>query len=278
MREDMALIGNDRIVGRVRENGVLEDAFFPSIGVHRHVLRSQFGVYLEQRRRMAWLAEDWEHSQDSVESASVCETVFRRPGGLEARLLDFVPPAPDVFVRFLEVRNLRRFPQSVAIVHAEAAALQESAGGFGSHAVYVNRQGRVLRYRGRPFHHRHEAPCCVLIGADPPPEEFQAGRSFALYGEDVDAFHDAADGRLQGNSLCGGENDGATSAFLWRGTIPPGGRLQTRVILAGGAHPREAEDRLKAAEARHMEEMLDETRRKQRRTVAAPAAVGASRG
>ncbi|HTE17688.1 MAG TPA: glycoside hydrolase family 15 protein [Armatimonadota bacterium] len=258
-REDVALVGNSRVVGRVRNNGVLEDVFFPSKGFHRHILRSQFGVYLCQRRHMAWLADDWSQGQEYLEDTFVAEGLFQHAAGLEARLLDFVPPENDVFVRYLEVRNVREVPLTVAIVHAEAAALEENATDFGFNAAYVNRQKRVLRYRGHPYDNAREAHCCVLVSGSPAPDEFQVGRSYAPYGEDTDAFHDAADGRLQGNSLCSGQQDGATSAFLWRGTLTPGGRILVQVTLAGGMTTREAEERLKRAEAESAQDLLDQT-------------------
>lgn len=261
MPEDVALVGNDRILGRVKSNGVLEEVFFPSKGFHRHIIRSQFGVYLERRREMAWLADGWTQTQEYLENTFIVETLFQHSAGLEARLLDWTPAGHDVFIRYLEVRNLRASPQEIAIVHAEASALEENTGDFGFNCAYINRQKRVLRYRGHPFDNAREAHCCVLIGASPEPDEFQVGRSYAEHGEEVDAFLDARDGKLQGGSLCTGSPDGATSAYLWRVTLPPGGSARIRVALAGGAHTREAEDRLRQAEAVSAPALLDETRR-----------------
>lgn len=261
MAEDVALVGNDRVLGRVRANGVLEDVFFPSKGFHRHILRSQFGVYLFGSERMEWFAQNWPPHQEYLEDTFVAETQFRHPEGLEARLLDFVPPGLDVFIRHLELRNTRSAPQSVAVVHAEASALEENIGEFDYNSAYVNRSRRVMRYRGHPFDNTREAHCCVLVEGTPEPHEFQVGRSFCESGRECDAFFDAGDGRLEGNELCSGEKAGATTAMLWRLNVAPGQTVKITVVLAGGSNTREAEECLRRFAETRLETHLDQTRR-----------------
>ncbi len=268
MPQDVALVGNARILGRVRPDGVLDDAFFPSKGFHHHILHSQFGVYLYEEGRATWLASDWSGRQTYLEDTFVVQGMYRHEADLEARLLDFVPPQHDVFVRIFEIRNRSNRPRELGVLHAEAAALEENHGDFGFNAAYVDRQHRVLRYRGHPFDNTREAHCCLLVGASPPPNEFQVGRSYEEEGPHADAFHDAADGALSGNALCPGSREGATSAYLWRVTLPPGGSARFYVYLAGGADTRDAEERLDKAIVEGAEALLDASRLDSRRWIA----------
>src|SRR4051794_27124334 len=106
--EDVALIGNDRIIARVRCNGVLEDAFFPAKGFFGHIRRSQFGVHLRDPGQTSWLSEDWVGAQEYLEDTFIAEGLFsHEASGLEARLIDLVPPDQDVFIRSLTLRNTR---------------------------------------------------------------------------------------------------------------------------------------------------------------------------
>jgi oligosaccharide amylase len=273
MPEDVGLIGNAQVLGRVRSNGVLEDVFFPSKGYSRHILRSQFGVHLGPEGGLVWLGDGNTSSQDYLEDTFVVEGLYGLGEGIQARLQDFVPPEHDVFVRWLEVRNSGVVAREIRIVHAEAAALEENRAEFGFNQAYVNRRRRVLRYRGHPFDNAREAHCCVLIGAEPAPESFQVGRSFVHDGELEDAFRDAEDGELRGNGSCVGHEEGATSAFQWCVRLPPGGSARIRVILAAGTDTSDAERTLAAAELHSTQELLDRTRKSWRAWLrtAAPA-------
>lgn len=245
--ESPSLVGNERLRGRVRSNGVLEDVFFPSREIRRYSPRSQFGVFSERRRQLTWLAEGCTREQRPLDGMSGVETSVEHPDGIEARLVDFVPGGHDVFVRVLELRNPLSYPKRLAVIHAEAAALETGDGDLCLDAAYVNRQRRVLRYRRQSPQRPSAGGYCVLIHGSPRPDEYQVGRAFARYGPDLDSFHDALDGRLQGNDLCSGSEDGSTSAFLWHLELAPGATARVGVYFSGGATTHEAEKRLDGA-------------------------------
>ena len=260
MIADFGLVGNGAMSAKVRADGVMTEAFYPSIGFFRHIIQSQFGVYVREEARCFWFAnEDFQVEQRYLEDTNVLQTSFIRPG-LRAQILDFVHPEHCGAVRILEVQNTGDVPLTLDLFHVEASSVADHKGEFGYNVGYYNRLGdHVVRYRGHPWANAVEAQIVWLISGLPRPDSYQCGVSYQEEGGGIDAFLDVQDGELQENRYAFGDPTGTTSALLWRREVKPGQTCSTSVLIVGGMSLFDAEDTLNALRAQHPDQLLGET-------------------
>ena len=260
MIADFGLVGNGAMLARVRADGVMTEAFYPSIGFFRHIVQSQFGAYLRDREQPLWFsASDFAVEQRYLEDTNVLETSFARPG-LEASVIDFAHPELNCLVRTLRVRNTGEEPLPLSLFHAEASSVADHKGEFGYNVAYYNRlANHVVRYRGHPWDNAVEAQVVCLISGLPQPESYQCGVSYQEEGEGLDAFQDCRDGRLQENRYAFSYPSGTTTALLWRKSVEPGESASVTVLLAAGMSLFDAEDTLAAASGHKPDQLLGET-------------------
>src|SRR5689334_13081797 len=119
MIADFGITGNGQVLAKVRGDGALTEAFYPSIGFFRHIIQSQFGARFAASGETFWFSGETEHNQRYLEGTNVLETAYAR-GGLSARVLDFVHPVNAAIVRTLEVENTTDEGIEVALFHTEA--------------------------------------------------------------------------------------------------------------------------------------------------------------
>ncbi len=260
MIPDFGLIGNGAMLARVRADGVLAEAFYPSIGFFRHLIQSQFGCFLEEEGRHLMLASpEFQREQRYLEDTNVLQTQAVRPG-LEASLLDFIHPRFNCMVRTLEVRNTGDRPLTLALYHGEASSVADHRAEFGYNVAYYNRlDNHVVRYRGHPWDNAIEAQVVLLFSGVPQPDGYQCGVSYQDEGEGLDAFRDAEDGRLRENRYAFGYPTGVTSALLWKRTLAPGESAHATVLIAAGTDLFDAEDTLESVAVRSPDQLLGET-------------------
>ncbi|HEU4754351.1 MAG TPA: hypothetical protein VFU47_14675, partial [Armatimonadota bacterium] len=260
MTSDYGLVGNGELLAKVRADGAMTEAFYPSIGFFRHVIQSQFGIHVREQGQCLWLSPpDFQVEQRYLEDTNVLQTSYLRPG-LRAQILDLVHPELSGVIRTLEVHNTGSVPITADIFHTEASSVADHKGEFGYNVAYFNRLGNhVVRYRGHPWNSAVEAQVVWLIAASEPADSYQCGVSYQETGEGLDAFLDVQDGALQENRYAFGDPTGTTSALLWRRELKPGESASVTVLIVAGMSLFDAEDALNALRARHPDQLLGET-------------------
>lgn len=260
MIPDFGLVGNGEMLARVRADGTMTEAYYPSIGFFRHIIQSQFGVYIHGRDECLWLTSpDFQVEQRYLEDTNVLATTFVRPN-LWAQIVDFVHPEFSGATRMLEIRNTGSSPLKLAIFHAEASSVEDHKGQFGYNVAYFNRLGyHAVRYRGHPWDNAVESQIVWLISGEPEPTSFQCGVSFEEHGEHLDAFVDVRDGRLRENRYAFGDPTGTTTALLWERELAPGQSTKISVFFVPGMNLFDAEDALERVKGRHPDQLLGDT-------------------
>lgn len=260
MSNDFGVIGNGTLLAKVGTDGVMSEAYFPSIGFFRHIIQSRFGIYHPAEGHLSWLnTPEWEPDQRYLDETNVLETRGKR-GNLRASVFDFVHPELSCVIRTLEVRNVGDTPVEISLVHAEASSVADHKGEFGNNVTYYNRlRNHFVCYRGHPWDNAVEAQIVWLVAAEPPADSYQCGASYQDAGASMDAFFDATDGALQENRYVFGFPNGTTSGFLWRRHLEPGAATSVSVRMVPGTDLFDAEDSLAAVGARHPEQLYGET-------------------
>jgi glucoamylase len=260
MIADFGVVGNGEMLAKVRADGAMTEAYYPSIGFFRHIIQSQFGVYIREKEQCFWFTSpDFQVEQRYLEDTNVLQTSYIRPE-MRAQILDFVHPELCGAVRILEVHNTGPTPLTLDLFHAEASSVADHKGEFGYNVAYYNRLGNhVVRYRGHPWNNAVEAQAVWLIAGAPQPDTYQCGVSYQESGEGLDAFLDVRDGKLQENRYAFADPTGATSGLMWHRTVEPGKTTSVAVFLVAGMSLFDAEDILNGLRARHSDQLLGET-------------------
>lgn len=260
MIPDFGLVGNGEMLARVRADGTMTEAYYPSIGFFRHIIQSQFGVYHKDRDECLWFsAPDFQIEQRYLEDTNVLATTFTRPH-LWAQIVDFIHPDLTSAVRTLEVRNTGSSTVHLSLFHAEASSVEDHKGQFGYNVAYFNRLGyHAVRYRGHPWDNAVESQVCWLIGGFPEPASFQCGVSYEEHGAHLDAFVDVRDGKLHENRYAFGDPTGTTTALMWNRDLKPGESTKVSVYFVPGMSLFDAEDSLEKVQARHPDQLQGDT-------------------
>lgn len=260
MSSDFGLVGNGELLARVRADGAVTEAYYPSIGFFRHIIQSQFGAYVREKEHCFWFsAPECQTEQRYLEDTNVLLTRCMRPG-LSAQIRDFVHPEQPAIIRLLEVRNTGGEPLTLDLFHTEASSVADHKAEFSYNVAYYNRLGNhIVRYRGHPWNNAVESQVVWLVSGLPAPESFQCGVSYQEEGDGVDAFLDVQDGELQENPYAAGEPSGTTSALMWRRQLLPGETVSVSVIIVAGMSLFDAEERLAAVAGHPPDRLLGET-------------------
>lgn len=257
MIPDFGLIGNGEMLARVRADGTMTEAYYPSIGFFRHIIQSQFGVRFGEKEQCVWFGQpEFQTEQRYLEDTNVLQTSFRRPD-LRAHLVDFVHPEMPAAVRILEVQNTSGAALTLDLFHTEASSVADHKGEFGYNVAYYNRlANHVVHYRGHPWNNAVEAQGVWLVAGWPAPDGYQCGVSYQESGDAQDAYLDVRDGALQKNRYAFGDPTGTTTALMWRRRLEPGETASVSVHLVAGMALFDAEDTLNAVRARHPDQLL----------------------
>lgn len=175
---------------------VARDLTWPHVGTPNHLLGRKIRLAVWADGTLSWTDDgSWEIAQRYEPETLVGRTSLRSGGlGVELNLTDAVDPVDPIWVRRIEVKNLRRFERTVKLFMTHDLDLGQSD--VGNTAFFEPFSGVVVHYRG---------PHYAAIRFEPGPFEFVAGiKGFnGLEG----TWRDAEDGVLTGNPIAQGSVD-----------------------------------------------------------------------
>ncbi len=182
-------MGNRSTLVTIGKNGELRHLFWPSHNYPQHVRGSLPGVAfkLDGKEGFSWLTDDpWIRKQRYLPDSTILETAFAHPQGIQAKATDFVLPNRDALVRVFEVTNNNAAPIDASFLYYNDFDIAETP--VGDACYYDEKRDAIVSYKRNYW---------FAIGSDRHSSAHQCG----VHEEGSDAFVDAKDGNLSGNSL-----------------------------------------------------------------------------
>src|SRR6058998_1042749 len=225
-----APMGNRSTLITIGKNGELRHLFWPSHNYPQHVRGSLPGILVGRNgnESFSWLTDDpWIRKQRFLPDSTILETSFANPDGIQVKATDLVLPSKDALVRIFEVVNGGSEALKISFLYYNDFDIAETPSGDACY--YDEKTDSVVSYK------RHY---WFTYGADKPSSQHQCG----VHEEGSDAFVDAKDGQLVGNSLALHAGvKGVNSCLKWDlGELNPGAREQLVVLMSFGHNKQQA--------------------------------------
>ncbi len=182
-------MGNRSTLVTIGKNGELRHLFWPSHNYPQHVRGSLPGILSkgDGRESFNWLTDEpWIRKQRYLPDSTIVETVFSHPHGIHVKATDFVLPDRDALIRVFEVANNNVESVDASFLYYNDFDIAETP--LGDACYYDEQKDAVLSYKRNYW---------FVFGADRRSTAHQCG----VHEEGSDAFVDAKDGNLSGNSL-----------------------------------------------------------------------------
>src|SRR5260370_480033 len=198
---------------------------------------------------LSWLTDDpWIRKQRFLPDSTILETSFANPDGIQVKATDLVLPNKDALVRIFEVVNGASEPSKISLLYYNDFDIAETP--LGDACYYDEKTDSVVSYK------RHY---WFAYGADKPSSQQQCG----VHEEGSDAFVDAKDGQLGGNSLALHAGlKGVNSCLKWDlGELNPGLREQLVVLMSFGHNKQQALEILEDSRHSSLAEMVNDVNR-----------------
>lgn len=230
------VLGNGRLHVGLNDFGLVHDLYFPHVGFENHAagkdLRHKIGVWVDGH--ISWLDEDknWKFSFSYPHAALIGLSEMTNDHiGIKLVLQDTVDAHIDVFMRNIEIHNLREETRDVRIFMHQAFAIGDSRSNTDT-GQYLPDSNAIMHYRGNRV--------LVVSGtheSGAPFDQFTVG----LFGiENHEGSHrDADDGELSFGVVEHGRVD---SALRFRFEMPPESSQRIHYWIACGESMRDALD------------------------------------
>src|SRR3989454_986881 len=246
-----APMGNRSTLVTIGKNGELRHLFWPSHNYPQHVRGSLPGILVGRNgnESFSWLTDDpWIRKQRFLPDSTILETSFANPDGIQVKATDLVLPNKDALVRIFEITNGGSEPSKVSFLYYNDFVIAQSP--LGDACYYDEKTDSVVSYK------RHY---WFAYGADKPSSQHQCG----VHEEGSDAFLDAKDGQLGGNSLALHAGvKGVNSCLKWDlGDLNPGTREQLVLLMSFGHNKQQAFEILEDSRQISLAEMVNEVNR-----------------
>src|SRR6266705_2150662 len=246
-----APMGNRSTLITIGKNGELRHLFWPSHNYPQHVRGSLPGILAGRNgsESFSWLTDDpWIRKQRFLPDSTILETSFANPDGIQVKATDLVLPSKDALVRIFEVVNGGSEGLKISFLYYNDFDIAETPSGDACY--YDEKTDSVVSYK------RHY---WFAYGADKPSSQHQCG----VHEEGSDAFVDAKDGHLGGNSLALHAGvKGVNSCLKWNlGDLPQGAREQLVLLMTFGHNKQQALDILEEARQSSLAEMVNDVNR-----------------
>src|SRR2546430_16278172 len=246
-----APMGNRSTLITIGKNGELRHLFWPSHNYPQHVRGSLPGILAGQNgsESFSWLTDEpWIRKQRFLPDSTILETSFANPDGLQVKATDLVLPRKDALVRIFEVVNAGSDSSKVSFLYYNDFDIAETP--LGDACYYDEKTDSVVSYKQHYW---------FTYGADKPSSQHQCG----VHEEGSDAFVDARDGQLGGNSLALHAGvKGVNSCLKWDlGELNPGAREQLVVLMSFGHNKQQALEILEDSRQSSLAEMVNDVNR-----------------
>lgn len=212
MPRDLA-IGNGSMLVNFDEKYLIRDFYYPHVGLYNHVsgARCHFGIWVDGE--FSWIKDSgWERDLGYAKSTLVTDVKLRNEAlGIELRCADCVDFYRPIYLRRVEVRNLRDTPRNVRLFFHQDFDI------FGDHigdTAYFDPKPRSLIHYKRKLWFWIDLQKPSGFGWD----AFAIGESSV--GGLEGTWRDAENGELGGNLVSQGSVDSTGAAYL---ELPAGG-------------------------------------------------------
>jgi len=216
-----APMGNRSTLITIGKNGELRHLFWPSHNYPQHIRGSLPGLFLQGDKEdsFSWLTDSpWMRKQRYLADSTILETVFSHPSGILAKSTDLVLPDKDALLRVFEITNGSGEERHVSLLYYNDLDIAETP--QGDACYYDDKMDAIVSYKRNYW---------FVFGSDRQSSSHQCG----VHEEGSDAFVDASDGNLSGNSLAlHAAMKGVNSCLKWDlGNLSQGRREQLMLFL-----------------------------------------------
>jgi len=213
-------VGNGSLLITFDEHYRVRDVYFPHVGQENHSegLPFRFGIWVDGE--FSWVeAETWERSLKYLPDTLVTDVTLRNDTlGIEIACNDAVACDTNVFVRRVEVRNLRPHIRNARVFLHHDFRIYENP--VGDTAFYDPASRSLIHYKK----HRY-----FLINTAPHFDSFATGRK--AFGEMEGTWRDAEDGELSGGAITEGSVDSTVGVHF---DLAPGSSYEFYYWMAAG--------------------------------------------
>jgi len=203
----------------------IRDIYFPHIGQENHSQGHpfKFGVWVDGR--FSWMAPEWEKDLRYRDNSLVTDVLLKNEAlGLELRCSDAVDIDSNIYIKKIEVTNLRGVERQVRLFFSHDFHLYGND--IGDTAYFDPRTRSIIHYKAN----RYFLICCSAeekYGVD-----YYACGDKELPGREG-TWKDAEDGKLSGNPISWGSADSAIGIWL---DLPSNGKAEAFYWIAAGTH------------------------------------------
>src|SRR6266705_4029223 len=244
-----APMGNRSTLITIGKNGELRHLFWPTHNYPQHVRGSLPGIICGkgQSESFSWLTDDpWTRRQRYLPDSTILETSFiDNRNGFEVRATDFVLPGRDALVRVFEIANKNLAPIDTSFLYYNDFDIAETP--IGDACYYDQRSDTIVSYKRNYW---------FAFGGERRSSAHQCG----VHEDASDAFVDAKDGRLSGNSLAlYSGTRGVNSCLKWDlGSLNPGVKEQLVLLMCFAHNKQDALSLIDTARKSSLPEMVND--------------------
>lgn len=187
---EQGVIGNGQMLATIGKRGELRHLFWPTIDYPQHVLGSLPGIFYSNKStgKFGWLTDfPWKQRQEYVADTNILSTFFQNSeAGLSVTATDFVLSDANVLIRNFLFRKRSVDDVFLRFFYYNDLAISET--NIDDAAYYLPQECAIIHYKRNIY---------FLYGSTAKPSGYQCG----VHGESSDAFKDAYNSKLSGESL-----------------------------------------------------------------------------
>lgn len=245
-------MGNRSTLVTIGKNGELRHLFWPTHNYPQHVRGSLPGIVAAKSgtESFSWLTDHpWSRKQRYLPDSTILETTFANERDrMEVKTTDFVLPSKDALVRIFEVANRDSRPVDASFLYYNDFDIAETP--IGDACYYDEKNDTIISYKRDYW---------FVFGGDRLSSAHQCG----VHEEPSDAFVDAKDGALWGNSLAlYSGTKGVNSCLKWDlGNLNQGSKEQLILWMCFANNKQNALGLMQSARQSSVAEMVNDVNR-----------------
>ncbi len=201
------VLGNDQMLVGLDEFGQVYDFYYPYVGLENHTKGHychKIGLWVNGR--FSWLDDGSWQTKIGYQPGTMASDIraVNYHVGVELNFEDAVYNEENIFLRKIQLKNLKDEPREIKIYFNQQFIIYESAGG--DTAIYDHDNDLIVHYKGRRV---------FMIDAETNGRNFD-DYSVGLFGIEgrEGAFKDAEDGRLEKNNVEHGSVDSIVGVYF----------------------------------------------------------------